>query len=311
VVAAVDSDPTTVLLVPLVLLRAITFRSWRDQLVTACFAIAGGVQTWVVVHHARPQHERVSAATAAKLFGVRVTIGTLAGYWHTVALWRHWHYAAVVLGSLVLGLLIWPAVRDAGPRRWLASCGVAGSVLTFLACFAEPAVPPHTRLDAVSSLTRYDVLASLMMLTAVAAGLDSLRRPSGVAVRALVAAVFLAALPVDLLGSSQLWGNVERTVPTWQSAVASARRNCEAQESQQLPASINLGEVWVPESPEGWRVELPCSVLIGQASRGLRAGAVVATTPRLRQSQPDVGDSGIPGADDFRSSHRKFHVPFL
>jgi hypothetical protein len=149
--------------------------------------------------------------------------------------------------------LITPAIRVGGSRRWLAISAGAGSALAFVACFAEPAVVPHLKLDVVSSLTRYDVLASLLMLTAIAAGLDALKWPANLAVRGLVSAIFLAALPVDLVGSAQLWAHLERTVPSWHTAIANAQLDCLQQGA--------VGDTSVLEMPEGWRVRLPCSAV--------------------------------------------------
>jgi hypothetical protein len=244
-----------------VLWRAISARRWRDQIVTLCFAVAGAAQMWAVLTGTRPAHETFSAPSVATMFGVRVIIGALAGYWHTVALWRHLHYAAVALGVVVVVAIISPAIRLGGSRRWLAISAGSGSALAFAACFAEPAVVPHLRLDVVSSLTRYDVLASLLMLTAIAAGLDALRWPADLAVRYLVGAIFLSALPVDLVGSAQLWAHLERTVPSWHTAVADARLGCEAHVAQRATDGSGIGDVWVLEMPEGWRVRLRCSTL--------------------------------------------------
>ena len=257
-VVAVDSDPLTALLLPLVVLRAISVRRWRDQIVTGCFAAAGAVQTWAVLSGTRPAHETFSVSTIARLFGVRVLVGALTGYWHTVALWRHLHYASVALGAVAVVALISPALRVGGSRRWLAIWAAGGSALAFAACFAEPAVVPHLQLDVLSSLTRYDVLASLLMLTAVAAGLDALRWPANLAVCGLVGVVFLSALPVDLVGSAQLWTHLESTVPSWHTAVATAQFACQQQIAER---GSGTGEVWVLEMPEGWRVRLPCSAV--------------------------------------------------
>jgi len=251
VVLAVGSDPLTALLLPLVVLRAVCVRRWRDQLVTTCFAVAGAAQTWAVLSGTRPTHETFSVPAVARLFGVRVLVGSLAGYWHTVALWRHLHYAAIGLGAVAVLALIGPALRAGGSRRWLAIWAAVGGALAFAACFAEPAVVPHLKLDVVSSLTRYDVLASLLMLTAIAAGLDALQWPANLAVRSVVGVVFLAALPVDLVGSAQSWAHLESTVPSWHTVIAHARLDCEVRGG--------TGDVQVLETPEGWRVRVPCA----------------------------------------------------
>jgi hypothetical protein len=261
VIVAVGSDPLTALLLPLVLLRAISVRGWRDQIVTLCFAVAGATQLWAVLSGTRPAHETFSASSVARLFGVRVMVGALAGYWHTVALWRHLHYVAVALGVVAVISIISPAIRLGGSRRCLAIWAGGGSALAFAACFAEPAVVPHLKLDVVSSLTRYDVLASLLMLTAIAAGLDALRWPADLAVRCLIGAIFLSALPVDLVGSAQLWAHLERTVPSWHTAIADARLDCEAHVAQRPTGGSGIGDVWVLEMPQGWRARLPCSTL--------------------------------------------------
>ena len=256
-VLAVGSDPLTVLLLPIVVLRAISMRRWRDQIVTVSFAAAGVVQAWAVLSGTRPTHETFSVFTVTKLFSIRVLLGALTGYWHTVALWRHLHYVAVGLGVIALLASIAPALRIGGSRRWLATWAGVGSALAFFACFAEPAVVPHLKLDVVSSLTRYDVLASLLMLTAIAAGLDALRWPASLVVRCVIGAVFLSALPVDLVGSAQAWAHLETTVPSWHTAIANGRLECRLQAA----AEPRGGEAWVLESPEGWRVRLPCSAI--------------------------------------------------
>ena len=253
VMLAVDSDPLTALLLPMVVLRAITLQRWRDQLVTMFFAAAGVLQTWAVLSGTRPPHETFGASAVARLFGVRVLVGALAGYWHTVALWRHLHYAAIALGAIAVVALVSPALRVGGSRRWLAIWAGVGSALSFAACFAEPAVVPHLKVDVVSSLTRYDVLPSLLMLTAIAAGLDALHWPANLAVRGLVGAVFLSALPVDLVGSAQLWAHLESTAPSWHNAIVNARLDCQAADAP--------GDVWVLEEPAGWRVRLPCAAI--------------------------------------------------
>ena len=253
VLVAVGSDPLTALLLPIVVLRVLTLHRWRDQLVSLCFAAAGAVQTWAVLSGTRPVHETFGAPAVARLFGVRILVGALAGYWHTVALWRHLHYAAIAMGAGAVLALIIPAVRLGGSRRWLAIWAGVGSALAFVSCFAEPAVVPHVKVDVVSSLTRYDVLASLLMLTAIAAGLDALRWPADLAVRCVVGAVFLAALPVDLVGSAQLWAHLESTAPSWHTAIVNARLECQAGNAS--------GDVWVLEEPAGWRVRLPCAAI--------------------------------------------------
>ena len=257
VVVAVGSDPLTALLLPIVVLRAISMRRWRDQVVTMSFAAAGAVQMWAVLSGTRPIHETFSVLTVTKLFSVRVLLGALTGYWHTIALWQHMHYVAVGFGALAVLASITPALRIGGSRRWLATWAGAGSALSFGACFAEPAVVPHLKLDVVSSLTSYDVLASLLMLTAIAAGLEALRWPANLVVRGVIGAVFLSALPVDLVGSAQLWAHLERTVPSWHTAIANGRIEC----GNQVGAGSRGGEAWVLESPEGWRVRLPCSAI--------------------------------------------------
>ena len=147
VVVAVGSDPLTALLLPIVVLRAISIRGWRDQVVTMSFAAAGAVQMWAVLSGTRPTHETFSVLTVTKLFSVRILLGALTGYWHTVALWRHLHYVAVGFAAIAVLASITPALRTGGSRRWLAIWAGAGSVLAFFACFAEPAVVPHLKLD--------------------------------------------------------------------------------------------------------------------------------------------------------------------
>ncbi len=95
------------------------------------------------------------------------------------------------------------------------------------------------------------MLPSLLVLCAVAAGLDALARWPGVAVRIGVALVFLSAF-ADMSYANHDWGRLESAVPPWSDAVASAQLSCGAQGG---------GTVRVAQLPQGWATTLPCSAL--------------------------------------------------
>ena len=159
-------------------------RRWRDQVVTLSFAAAGAVQAWAVLSGTRPIARDLQRARRGE--AVRRPSACSARWPATGTRSRCGGICTTrpsALGAVAVLALITPALRVGGSRRWLAIWAGVGSALAFAACFAEPAVVPHLKVDVVSSLTRYDVLASLLMLTAIAAGLDALRWPANLAVR--------------------------------------------------------------------------------------------------------------------------------
>ncbi len=193
VLVGVGSSPMPLLLFPLVVLRVVSLasvRRLRDYVVPACFVVAGVAQGIAVLRSARPPHETFGPAVVSRAYGVRIGAGALAGYQHADRIWLDLHYLGVAIAAVVLLALIVPAIRLPGPRRWLAIIGLGASAAMFALMFAQPAVRPHTPIDIIRSLPRYDVLPSLLVLCAVAAGLDALARWPGVAVRIGVALVF-------------------------------------------------------------------------------------------------------------------------
>ena len=268
VIAAVGSDPAAGLWVPLALLRIVSLRRWRDHVVTIAYLGAGVAQGLVVVNTSRGVHQTLGAGELARFYGARVLVGTLGGFKHTEWLMAHWHAWAILLGGLVLLALVFPALRVAGSRRWLVVAAVVAAAVDFGVALRDLRVAPSVHVDLVTSVPRYDVIPTMLMLTAVAAGLDGVllkRAGRGVAVavtrrrlatvltiRVLVAAVFLSALPPDLAYAKHFWTTSVGSEPTWQQAVASRASACND------PATNSID---VPSLPIGWFVTVPCSAV--------------------------------------------------
>jgi hypothetical protein len=268
VVAAVGSDPAAGLWLPLALLRAATLRRWRDHVVTIAYLGAGVVQGLVVLSTSRGTHHTLGAGSVARFYGARVLVGTLGGFQHTQWLMTHWHGIAVALGALVLAALVLPAVAAAGASRWLAVSAIAAAAADFGLALRDLRVAPHVHVDLVTSVPRYDVIPTLLMLSAVAAGLDQIvLRRSGrrlvavaprrtvalvITARIMVAAAFLSALPPDMAAARHFWTRSVGTVPGWHLGVASRAPSC---------YDGSASTIRVPVLPEGWSVAIPCSAV--------------------------------------------------
>lgn len=266
VVAAVGSDPAAGLWVPLAVLRIATLRQWRDHVVTIAYLAAGVVQGLVVVNTSRGVHQTLSAGEVSHFYGARVLVGTLGGFKHTEWLMAHWHGWAIALGGLILLVLVLPALRNVGPHRWLVVAAVVAAAVDFGVALRDLRVAPNVHVDLVTSVPRYDVIPTLLMLSAVAAGLDGalVRRADRrlavvvsrrrlavvVAARVLVVAAFLSALPPDLAYAKHFWTSSVGSEPTWQRAVASRASACDDPSTRSIR---------VPSLPRGWSVTVPCS----------------------------------------------------
>jgi hypothetical protein len=266
VVAAVGSDPAAGLWVPLAVLRIAALRQWRDHVVTIAYLAAGVAQGLVVVNTSRGIHQTLSVGEVSHFYGARVLVGTLGGFKHTEWLMAHWHGWAIALGGLILLVLMLPALRNAGPRRWLVVVAIVAAAVDIGVALRDLRVAPNVHVDLVTSVPRYDVIPTLLMLSAVAAGLDGvLLRRAGrrvavavprrqlvmvMAARVLVVAAFLSALPPDLGYAKHFWTSSVGGEPTWQQAVASRASACN---------DPSTGSIRVPSLPAGWFVTVPCS----------------------------------------------------
>jgi hypothetical protein len=254
------SDPLTILLAPLAVVRLVVLRGWRDRLFSVAFA-AGLL----------PQLAAIALGSGDRQFSLVVNPMKLAGWYayHVVAqgmfggrLVSDSGALAAILAGLAL-LLVGSAATlvlqgRAGDRTPIIALAGAMSVLFFVA---------PVMLAGVSA-PRYAVVPVLLLYSAFACLLDAGLRdvPAGVWRR-----VQLATLTVVVLaaGTSYLSPGPRANGPRWDAELNRATATCP-------PAPVPT-VISVPIPPVGWNVPLTCRVLNeSQARTRTSAGAAPA-----------------------------------
>jgi hypothetical protein len=188
----------------------------------------------------------------------------VGGVEHTIWIDEHWHRPAVLLAAATVALLVVPALAAGGRRRWLAVVAGAASVAEYLVAWHSLGALPDTPINILSGMLRHNVLPLLLLLSAIAAGLDGppvrgrdLWRSalsSGVLVRLAVGLVFLSALPADFAAAGRFWDRPGSAgPPTWQGSVAVAHHRCRASDPPDVP---------IPAKPYGWSVDVTCGYML-------------------------------------------------
>jgi hypothetical protein len=295
VLLAMTSDPGVGLFAPLALLRLLALRRWRDHLVTAAFAAGAAAQLITVLGASRGPHQSFGAGEIARFYGYRVVVGTLGGFRHTHWLATHWGGFAIALAAAVMLALLTPALLSKSPRRWFAVSCVVFATAVFVLALRDPRVAPGSFVDAVTSVPRYDVVPSLLVLAALAASLDSVSVDAGrlrrsrttwaaLGLRLAVALAFLSALPADLAASHAYWNrSIWNGVPSWPGALSDAAARCETTQDRTINVAI---------LPLGWHSTLPCRDVVADAgNRGAVGENGPASATLAPGQQPNSGSS--------------------
>lgn len=258
------SHPLLFLLVPLAVLRLLSAgRRWRDPVPWALIAgvvlqvgwsyLTGGATSGTPATTPAP-------ASIAELYGVRVLLSAILGVRHANGAWLALHRGAVVL----VALAVVTALSVAGYRRPAAGryTGLP-LVIVALACSAawfvaplllRPSAIPMPSAVNPDLLTggRYSYLPILLLLTAVAVALASMRARPDV-VRTTVLALSIVVMTWAWWPDFRLT-NLRSSGPSWQRSVAAAQSQCRttAMPTTRLPQS----------PPPIWALELPCTVVL-------------------------------------------------
>ncbi len=246
------SDPLTLLLAPIVVLRVIALRQWRDQLFAVAWSVGEALQVLgIVASHA---HRELPIMTNAAWVTARYAFDVLGrGVFGTNLLGgAHPSLAAIILTVLAvlgLGLLGLIAVRSGGVPQYSVPALAAFESAVF---FAVPVV-----LTGYSA-PRYWVVPVLLVVAAVAGVLD---RPaprlaagawSGVrlAAVALLVLVWAVDFPLD---------NPRAAGPTWSSQLRRAETTCTGAPSASVSIAI------APQNAEpGWSLDVTCRDLVSR-----------------------------------------------
>jgi hypothetical protein len=245
-IAAVDSDPLTLALAPLVLLRLITLRGWREQLVSIGFAAASGLQLWVALHAGGLKRPGYPWTDMPGIAAARVVLPFVVGRTTDAALTGA---GLLVAAAAILVVLAWPGLT-AGPPQRIVVLGVLAVDAVLLAVMWQHAGhtvrhPSRTLVGA----SRYAVTPTILLVSALAASLSKYRCRTKVLPALICGAAAGVVLGTMLFGQTTSPG---RAGPHWRADVKAARAACRTTGEPLVP---------VPIYPTGWHSTLPCSAL--------------------------------------------------
>ena len=238
------NDPLALLLAPVVALRAATSRRWHDHWPTAAWCVGLAVQGIAVASAEREPLVGAALPELAAGYGALVVALTVLG---AELAGRIWSSASVLLAwfglMVAAGLTAYCAARLERPASRLAIAAVACSVLLFAVPFWLRGVEYSIGSEALTLPgSRYLVAPSLLVLSAAALILDSVRTPRAALI--IVGAWFALVAMTNFTMS-----NGRDAGPSWQEAVRGARQACRE----------GAVVTQVPIAPYGWQMDVQCS----------------------------------------------------
>jgi hypothetical protein len=250
--------PLAAVLAPILALRLLVVRSWRDRIPALLFAVGVGLQVWAAIAQPWP-NPPVPGGTPYELADTyRILVATPAAFGFALA-----DTLRPSLGGLlgVAALLAWllavvVAVLPGMPHRLTALTAAATSALAFgVAVFgrhAAPAILAAYDAGRPPGYTRFAVAPILLLLTVVVLAAD--HPPRGVPsepwrlLGALVAGFLLVVAGMDLRSIN------DRTLgPAWSTEIVKGVHECRA----------GVEEVTLQITPptESFRLTVPCGQL--------------------------------------------------
>jgi hypothetical protein len=258
VAGAVLSDPVTCLLAPVVLLRMLTVRSWRHQVVSIVFVLASALQTWTVLNAERESSVGMGYGDIVRTYLVRVVLATFGGKGGTEAAFNRLGWWAVAAAVAVSALVLVLGLRRPGPHRTVVLVCLGASAVFWVAAtrfgIGTDALLPVPPISMVVG-ARYSIPAMIVLAMAlVAAGAGALRAAAGPA-RRLLGAGAAALVAVYAVGVVLTTGAPTSPVAQpWRAQVDAA---CTSPAEEVATLDI---------TPGGWVVAVPCTVI--RADRG-------------------------------------------
>lgn len=250
VVAAVCSDPLTLTLTPLVLLRIATLRSWRDQVVSIAFGCAAVVQLLVVSQGTRVDRRSYDWGQIPSIAAVRVVVPFVTGRDIAGDLVGGSAQNVLLAGAVVVLLLIaWPGLRAGGASRAvvLAAMFVGAALMAVAWRKSGGGIPdPATTLRGDS---RYVVTPTILLAGALAASLSAIGHRMTVRHTVFSGAITALVVGVMLFGQTP---TKPQPGANWHPELARARAAC---------ASTGASSEVLHIRPGTWHVKLPCTVL--------------------------------------------------
>lgn len=258
VALAMASDPLTLILLPLVVLRVALLRRWRDHVVTLAFAAATAFQLYGVLGTARQAAHHTTAPALLASYAARVPLGFIGGAHGSEVLFADYRWGAVAVA--VAGCLLSVVVAAFGSLRLLllALAGTVGS----LAYFVVPvSISWYPQFDPrgpggidVGYSSRYSIVPLLLISVAVAAALQALRRRAPRALFRAAGVVLVAGLALSVVPGYRPQQDI-RNGANWRAGVQAARVSCQDHPGKRV-AMIKLAPTGGP-----WTIPVACTRL--------------------------------------------------
>jgi hypothetical protein len=251
---AAASQPLVAIFLPVVILRLFAV-PWRENGLVVAYAAGLACQAWALLTHAVPSsaslgYVHVGAHVVAKLFALRVGVGTLAGTRPTVNFWLDHGPKAVAAVTVLILVAAALALRSA-PRRvqiWAAtSIGVAAVLFAYTTHSRYVTISLAPGQDPLEWNARYTFVPSILLLAVLAMAASNVLARARPALRVGAVAAIAVALGFAWASGFQ---STRGTGPEWTAVLAAARPHC------QPGASIA-----VTITPPPWKAVVPCSML--------------------------------------------------
>jgi hypothetical protein len=258
VLMATLTDPISLGLLPLAVLRLACLRGWRDRSVGLTYAAGMLVQLLVVLSTERPSGSSPALSEIVFAYGFRVVSPSFLGLSPTQGLVTDARTEVVgYVVALVAALLTGGFALARGLRLPLAAVALASAAFWVVnALFSLNGGYPPTGdgrliLDAAS---RYTIIPSLLLLSAWVLAAEGALRRAAPRVRPLL--LVLAAAPVVAFGITDFRPDypVRPDLTPWSELVQQATEGCTASPTVEPPPAV------IPPGG-GWRVLLECTDL--------------------------------------------------
>lgn len=261
VVLATLSDPLSLVLAPIALLRLVAVRTWRDRLIPAVYALALAGQLAVALSQPRDNATPATLHDMAFGYAFRVVSTSVLGLHGTSELaaragaWGVSALAAVVAVVLAAALVTLPRVRPP-----LAVAGLASMAFFAVSCFFAAGVRYPPVGDGAGDLylgSRYTIVPSLLLVSAVALAAQGLldRFPHR-GVRAVVPVALLVPTVLVMTTDYRADTQVRVGVVPWSDQVDDVTDLCRTEPPQEVQTLVVA-----PGIP--WHVDVTCAEVAG------------------------------------------------
>jgi len=249
------STPVLVFFLPIVFLRMIAIRSFRDTLIIGAYAVGTAIQVHVLAQSEEHLNTPVWTRHIITAFLQRVVDSSALGLELGGSTWADWGWPFLIaIVAAVAAALIVLLLRAASGRLF-AVIAIATSATMFMASAYNRAplgdlmVWPTDGYNALGG--RYAIIPVLLLVSAALALMDSafpLSRGHRLATVAMA-----TVLLISVVTSFDVHGGSDRGGPPWDESLRTATEQC---------YSEDLAEVSVYTAPEGWSMVIPCDRLV-------------------------------------------------